>query len=66
MKNTIQYNLLPEFAINRKELLGKGATGEVYAGIRSYMQAKHSPIKHQSQSKSSTSKPLTMKSPNTY
>ncbi len=33
MKNLMFYSGLNEFTIDRKDLLGKGATGEVYSGI---------------------------------
>lgn len=39
MKNLMFYNSLNEFSIDRKELLGKGATGEVYAGNYDLIQA---------------------------
>lgn len=36
MRNSSMY-ILNEFVVNKKELLGKGATGEVYAGKRSFI-----------------------------
>jgi hypothetical protein len=51
MKNSSLYNCLNDYVIDRKQLLGKGATGEVYAGNPSLIQLKVSLIRLQWQSK---------------